>query len=93
MTRDEIDKLFELMADEAAKGDPDAVPGALYLNSSTWMRLPSEIFPTTCTSPGRGIRYRGVRVLISSKYEDRIATRAECGEEGGPFEDLEPREA
>lgn len=92
MTRDEIDDLIDAMLAEAAKGDPDAAAGAIYLNSTTWVdRMPAAVFPTICRSPGEGIRYRGVRVLVSSKFESRVATRAECGDQGLPFMDVEPR--
>lgn len=92
MTRDEIDTLIDAMQAEAAKGDPDAAAGAIYLNSTTWVdRMPQALFPTTCLSPGEGIRYRGVRVLVSSLFENRVATRVECGDQGAPFLDVEPR--
>jgi hypothetical protein len=90
MTRDDIDRLLNACQTEAAKGDPEAVPGAIYLNSGSWIGLPMAVFPTTCVSPGVGIRYRGVRVLISSQFEDKVASRAECGDAGLPFYDLEP---
>lgn len=92
MTRDEIDNLIDAMQAEAGKGDPDAQAGAIYINSTTWVdRMSQAVFPTTCLSPGEGIRYRGVRVLVSSKFENRVATRAECGDQGAPFMDVEPR--
>jgi hypothetical protein len=92
MTRDEIDDLIDAMQAEAAKGDPEAAAGAIYINSSTWVaRLTPATFPTTCRSPGEGIRYRGVRVLVSSQFENRAASRAECGDQGKPFMDVEPR--
>lgn len=92
MTRDEIDDMINAMQAEAAKGDPDAVAGAIYINSTTWVdRMSQAVFPTTCLSPGEGIRYRGVRVLISSLFENRVANRAECGDQGQPFMDVDPR--
>lgn len=94
MTRDEIDDLINVVQTEAASGDPDAQAGAIYLNSSIWVdRMSTSVFPTTCLSPGEGIRYRGVRVLVSSKFESRVATRAECGDQGLPFMDVEPSPA
>jgi hypothetical protein len=93
MTRDDIDRLIDATQAQADQSDPGAVPGAIYLNSKTWIALPMAAFPTTCTSPGRGIRYRGLRVLISSQFADKVATRAECGEAGEPFEGLEQRAA
>lgn len=93
MTRDEIDSLLNAYQDEAMKGVPDAGPGAIYFSSNSWVGSSSAEFPTTCVSAGVGIRYRGIRVLISSKFEDRVASRAECGDAGQPFLDLEPRAA
>ncbi len=89
MTRDDIDRLIDATVEAANPDDPSTAPGAIYLNSATWIGLPSVAFPTRCASAAHGIRYRGLRVLISSKYEDRLATRAECGPAGEPFEDLE----
>ena len=91
MTRDEIDRLLDACQAEAEKGDPEAAPGAILLNSNTWIGLPSRLFPTTCVSAGVGIRYRGIRVLISSRNDDRVASRADCDDAGLPFYDLEAR--
>jgi len=91
MTRDDIDRLLEACQAEAIKGDPDAAPGAIYFNSSLWVRMSMADLPTTCESAGVDIRYRGVRVLISSQFENRVASRAECGDACLPFRDLEAR--
>jgi hypothetical protein len=94
MTRDDIDRMLDLMADEAAKGDRDAAPGVIFINADVWVeKLPRRTFPTLCASPLSGIRYRGIRVLVSRHHESRVATRAECGDQGMPFDDLEPRSA
>jgi hypothetical protein len=39
----------------------------------------------------RGIRYRGIRILVSKERETRVWSRGEAeaaGENGGPYEDL-----
>jgi hypothetical protein len=93
MTREDIDRLLDACQSEAAKGEPDAAPGAIYFNSSQWSRMSMADLPTTCVSAGVGIRYRGVRVLVSSQFENRVATRGESGDAGQPFQAIEPSAA
>lgn len=86
MTKQEIDKLLDDMAAEAAaKGDDDLRPGLLYLNA----RLYGTEIRTETVSAVRGQRYRGIRVFVGREYETRILTRKETGGlEVGAFEDL-----
>lgn len=86
MTKDDIDTLITAMLADAARGEAGAAPGAIYLRDTSWIRLGPEL-NTTCRAAAHGIRYRGVRVLISRHFDDRVATRDECGEAGQPFED------
>lgn len=92
MTREEIDSILDAMAAEAAAtGEDGFLPGVISFNSATWCKTPSSLFPTTCTSTGDGIRYRGIQVLIASTREDKVLNRAEDGGQGAPYRDLEPR--
>jgi hypothetical protein len=92
MNREDIDHLLDIMAAEAAeKGDDSLLPGAITFNSSTWVKMASSDLPTTCVNTTVGIRYRGVRVLISSQREDKVLNRAEDGSAGKPYMELEPK--
>ncbi|MBI1684477.1 hypothetical protein [Caulobacter hibisci] len=86
MTKEEIDRLLDDMAAEAAaKGDEGLLPGLLYLNDKAYG---TEI-RTETVSAVRGQRYRGVRVFVARAYDTKVLTRAEtAGMEVGAFEDL-----
>lgn len=88
MTKEEIDKLLDEMAAEAAtKGDDDLRPGLIYLND----RLYGTEIRTETVSAVRGQRYRGIRVFVARGYDTRVITRKEtAGLEVGAFEDLTP---
>jgi len=99
MTLDEIDHLFDFMAKEAAeKGDDSLLPGAAMMSADSYCRMPSG--RARCTNILHGIRYRGVRLNVSSAYQDQVLNRAEAGDrgepyfnnEGKPFLDLEPKD-
>jgi hypothetical protein len=78
MTVDEIDHDLEQLADQArASGNEGEGPGLIMLSADTWCR-PGFVLGHEHTLALRGIRYRGVRVHISSKYEDRVLTRKEA---------------
>lgn len=92
MKRDEIDHLLDFMADEAkTKGDDQFLPGAITFSSDTWVKMSGVDLPTTCVSTIVGIRYRGIQVLISRDRENKVLNRAEAGDQGKAFMDLEPR--
>ncbi|MDG2527336.1 hypothetical protein [Caulobacter endophyticus] len=88
MTKEEIDKLLDEMAAEAAaKGDDDLRPGLIYLSD----RLYGTEIRTETVSAVRGQRYRGIRVFVSRGYDTKVITRKEtAGLEVGAFEDLTP---
>jgi hypothetical protein len=92
MKRVEIDQLLDAAQTEAmAKGDESLRPGAITFNDETWVNRALNDIPTTIESPGKGIRYRGVRILIGRDRQDGVLTRAEAGVAGKPFVDLEAR--
>lgn len=92
MTLDEIDHLLDLMAKEAVeKGDEAFLPGAISMSADTRARLASQHAPISCTNILHGIRYRGIRVNVARAREDGVANRAEAGDEGLPYFDLEPK--
>ncbi|MBO9710588.1 MAG: hypothetical protein J7521_20495 [Caulobacter sp.] len=92
MDQDEINRQLDAMAAEAAAtGDEGKLPGLIYLSADTYI---SRRIQSVTTSLIRGMRIRGVRVWVSSKFEDRIISRAETdgldADMLGVFEDLEP---
>ena len=88
MTKEEVDKLIDDMAAEAAaKGDDGLRPGLLLLND----RLYGTEIRTETTSAVRGQRYRGLRVRVARANETHVLTRAEVAAQGleiGEYEDL-----
>jgi hypothetical protein len=83
MTPNEIDKLIDLYAD-------DGGPGLIKLSADTWCRMPMD-FGAACINPLRGIRYRGVRILVSRAFEDQVLSRADALALGhDEFEELMP---
>ena len=91
MTLDEIDHLFDVMAKEAAdQGDSSLLPGAVMMSVDSYCRIPHGS-PIACKKILDGIRYRKVRVNVSSAYEDKVLNRAEAGASGEPYFDLEPK--
>lgn len=83
MTPDDIDRLIDLHAAEGG-------PGLIKLSADTWCAMPMN-FGAQCTSPLRGIRYRGIRVLVARAFEDQVLSRSEAIALGhDEFEDLTP---
>lgn len=88
MTPAETDQIIDAMAAEAEKTSEDGqLPGAIYLRDVDYI---ASKLKTEMTTINRGIRYRGVRVLVSSKYESRVVARVDLQEDVGDFEPLTP---
>lgn len=87
MTPAEIDQLLDAMAAEARTADESQLPGAIFLHPDTYigMRLKTE-----CLSLITGIRYRGVRVLVSREFENQVVARGDLQRDVGEFMDLTP---
>lgn len=94
MTVEEIDRDLELLADQArTSGNEDDEPGLILLSSDTWCR-PGFQLGSQISNIIRGVRYRGVRVFISGKYEDKVIDRREARVYApGDFEAFEARGA
>lgn len=90
MTRDDINRMLDVMAAEAASsGDPAQGPGAIKVHTDAWVpRLSDALTPRTCESLSIGMRYRGIRVLVARIYETSVVSRGEIGEAGEPFREL-----
>lgn len=88
MTFPEIDQIIDAMAAEAARtGDDNQLPGAIFLHPEHYV---GNMLKTEMTTIGRGIRYRGVRVLISREFESRVVGRTDLTREVGEFESITP---
>lgn len=88
MTPAETDQIIDAMAAEAEKtGEDGQLAGAIYLRDVDYI---ASKLKTEMTTINRGIRYRGVRVLVSSKYESRVVARVDLQEDVGDFEPLTP---
>ncbi len=90
MKLEDIDHLFAIMAAEAQeRSDDSLLPGAVIMSADSYCRLPYGS-PIRCTNILHAIRYRGVRVNVARDYEDKVLNRAEAGEQGKPYFDVEP---
>lgn len=93
MTQAEIDSLLKAMQDQFEKtGDDADRPGVITFQTDDWV---GKNLPTCCTAIWRGIRDRGIRILVSKDRETRVWTRGEAaaaGQNGEPFEDLKSLE-
>jgi hypothetical protein len=84
----EIDQMIDAMVAEAAKtGDQNHLPGAIFLHPDHWV---GSTLKTELTTIGRGIRYRGVRVLVSREFESRVVARSDLHRDVGEFEPVAP---
>jgi hypothetical protein len=92
ITQAEIDDLLEAMQAQFEKTNDEADrPGLITFQRDDWVGFN---LPCCCTAPARGIRYRGIRVLVSLERETRVWTRGEAaaaGENGEPHEELKSR--
>jgi len=90
MNLDEIDHLLDFMAKEAAeKGDESFLPGAISMSADAYGRLPRGV--AGCTNILHGIRYRGIQILVTRDRANEVLNRADAGETGAPYFDLEPK--
>lgn len=88
MTFPEIDQIIDAMVAEAARtGDDGQLPGAIFLHPDHYI---GNMLKTEMTTIGRGIRYRGVRVLVSREFESRIVARVDLQRDIGEFEPATP---
>lgn len=93
ITKAEIDALLAAMqAKFDTPGDEAYRPGLISFQRDDWVGM---ALPTCCTSPARGIRYRGVQIKVSKERETRVWTRGEAlalGEISESFEALKSLE-
>jgi hypothetical protein len=88
MTHDELDQALDRMFAEAAS--PDQQPGAVTVQTDDWLG-PLSTVKATCATLHDGLRYREIRILVSSHFETKLLSRAEAGERGDPYRDLRAR--
>lgn len=86
MTADELTAAIDAMI-AAAGNDTDQWPGLITVNSNDWCGHLHEIEHVT-RNLEEGIRHREIRVSVSSQLESKVLTRAEAGERGAPYRDL-----
>lgn len=92
MKLDDIDHIFDIMTKEAMdRSDETLLPGLITLTPETWGRIARPVTGMVCTNILYGIRYRSIRTSVSSAFEDKVLNRAEAGERGEPYFDLEPK--
>lgn len=91
MTLDDLDAMLEhLVVAQVASGDPEDGPGLITLSAETrgGFGLGSGM---DCTNILKGIRYRGLRVIVTRAMEDAVFSRQEARAKGyDDFDALEP---
>lgn len=90
MTPEDLDTMLEhLIVAEAASGDPEDGPGLITLSATSRgaFGLQSGM---ACTNILKGIRYRGMRVVVTRALEDAVFSRREARAKG--YDDFEPLE-
>ncbi len=87
MTPDQLTTALDAMA-AAAGDDQNILPGLIEINSTEWCETLYQI-ERTAKSLDEGVRHRGIKVAISSAFGTRILTRAEAGERGTPYREIE----
>lgn len=93
MTCDELDETLDRMCEAAsAKGDGEMSPGLITVESTHWVGHIAEV-GATCASLHDGLRYRQIKIHVSSGLETRVLSRAEAGDRGAPYRELEPMDA
>jgi hypothetical protein len=95
MTLDDLDAMLEhLVVAQAASGDPEDGPGLITLSAETRGSL-DPYRGMGCANILMGIRYRGLRVLVTRAMEDAVFSRREARARGQeafePFEPAPPR--
>ena len=86
MTRDELD----LALDRMMSNPPDQQPGVIMVEANHWCAHLSEV-RATCASLTDGMRYRNIKILVSSAFETEVLSRAESDGRGEPYRNLMPR--
>lgn len=89
MTLDELDALLDHTHREAiAAGNPELEAGVISLSADSFIGLSD--FRTRIPVAALGMFYRDVRVLVGTKREDGLLTRAEARIREGVEEFREP---
>ena len=74
MTRDELDETLDRMqASSRARGDTESSPGLITVESSHWVGHIAEV-RARCASLQDGLRYRDIKIHVSSTGANLIAT-------------------
>lgn len=77
--------------DASANGDPGQRPGLITIQTDGWIARLSAMQSGRPQTIVDGIRIRDIKVAVGAQYETKVLARAEAGERGEPYRDLEPR--
>ncbi|PZU00559.1 MAG: hypothetical protein DI624_01910 [Brevundimonas sp.] len=88
MTHDELDQTLDRMFKDAVS--PEDQPGAVTVQTDDWLGVLSTA-RATCATLQNGLRYRDIRILVSSQFETQVLSRAEAGDRGEPYRELRDR--
>ncbi|MBB5746582.1 hypothetical protein [Brevundimonas variabilis] len=83
MTREDLDLALDRMMNNA----PDQQPGVIMVEANHWCADLSAV-RATCASLTDGMRYRNIKILVSSAFTTEVLSRADAGERGEPYRDL-----
>lgn len=87
MTPEQLTAAIDAMV-TGAGDNTDLLPGLIEVNSEEWWETLYSI-ERTAKSLDEGIRHRSIKVTISSAFETRVLTRAEAGDRGTPYREIE----
>lgn len=88
MTPPEIDQMLDAFAAEAAKtGDDGQLPGAIFLHPDHYI---GSGLKDECVNMVVGLRYRGVKLLVSRAFESQVVARVDLQRDVGEFLPLAP---
>ena len=90
MTHDELDQTVDRMF--AAAASPEDQPGVVTVQTDDWLGVLSTV-RATCASLQDGLRYREIRIEVSSQFGTRVLSRAEADGRGEPYRELRDRTA
>ncbi|QTC92835.1 hypothetical protein [Brevundimonas goettingensis] len=89
MTPAQLHQILDDMQAKAA-GSPDAMPGLITVQTNDWIASIAALStkPRTLVD---GIRIRDIKVAVGATEMTGVMTRAEAGERGEPYRELEFR--
>lgn len=88
MTVDELNDALDAMAAKAGD-DPQQMPGLITFHTDAWLAVPEV--RAKVKNLADQMRHRDVVIHVGGQQTTAVLTRAEAGERGEPYRDLQAR--